>query len=125
MEDPPKFSKKFRFSLYIIIVSFSIIRWILTCIDKKLFDFIIILDLFLSILLIISFSVSIFAEHIISRAAFIFVCILSFFIMGGNTAEAFFTYKNSKYTDFKDICIFIIIFRGILTFPFVLTSILL
>ena len=114
MEESPTFLEKIRISSYIIVVSFSIIRWILTYIDKKMFDFIIIFDLIISILLIISLTISIFIienEGFGPRASFLFIFVFNFVLIVGNTVEAFFTYKNSRYTDFQGICIFIIIMR--------------
>ena len=121
MDEPPKLLNKLRFSLYIAIVIFSIIRWILTCIDKKLFDFIIILDLFLSLLLIISFSFSIFiikSEGLVPLSTFIIIFAFNFVLIAGNTIAAIYTYKNSRKKDFQDICIFIIVIRTIISIIF-------
>ena len=121
MDDPPNISNRLRFSLYIAIAIFSIIRWILTCIDKNLFDFIIILDLFLSLLLIISFTVCIFiikSEGLLPLSTFIIIFAFNFVLIAGNTIEAIYTYKNSRKKDFQDICIFIIVIRTIISILF-------
>ena len=112
-EESPKILERIRFSSYIVVVSFSIIRWVLTYIDKKMFDFIIIFDLILSIILIISLTISIFfiKGDFRTTSVVIFISVFNFILIVGNTVEAFFTYKNSRYTDFQGICIFIIILR--------------
>ena len=113
-EESPKLLEKVRLSSYIVVVSFSIIRWILTYIDKKMFDFIMIFDIIISILLIISLSIFVFIfkdEDSGLNAFFYIIFVINFVLIVGNTVEAFFTYKNSRYTDFQDVCIFIIIMR--------------
>ena len=119
MDESPKILSRIKYSSYLIVVSFTIIRWILTYIDKHTFDFIITFDLLISIFLLISLTISIMFirrdEGILgSTGCIIFFFVINFVFIVANAVAPFFSYHNSRCRDFQGICIFMIILRIII-----------
>ena len=109
---PPTIYIRCQISTYIIIVVFTITRLILTYLDKKYADTVFILDLIFGFLLLSSLTVSLFLQRGKIFVFFIIYVILWF----QNFIVAFLEYLNASSTDFKAICIYMIIVRMFIMF---------
>ena len=106
--EPPNFFQRIRASLYIIIFTLSIFSLVLTIIDKSFFDYIYLIYLLLSILLLVSLWTGFFLKKVRNN------CSVLLFIINGllwitNIAFFFFSYINTKETDFFSIGAFLTI----------------
>ena len=114
--EEPKASHKFRISLFIIISVISIIRIILSYIDKQQIDPIFIADIIISIVLILSLTLNVILTDKISK--FIFLVLIGLLWLA-NFAIPLFAYKNYVRKDYYGINMFLIIFRIFALFAFI------
>ena len=103
-----KITTKLKWSLFIISLIISLIRYILTYIDKREFEGVFVLDLVYGSLLILSIILTVFANKTIIKVG----CFLSTgFFLFFDTIISFFSYSDSFNRDYFSICLFIIIIR--------------
>ena len=107
VEEPNTFYK-FRISLFIIISVISIIRIILSYIDKQQIDPIFIADIVISIVLILSMTLNVILTNKISKCILV---VLIGFLWLANFGVPLLAYKNYIRKDYYGINIFIIVFR--------------
>ena len=113
--EEPKTSHKFRFSLFIIIIVISIIRIILSYIDKQQIDPIFIVDIAITAALVISMTLNVILAEKISK---IFFSLLIGILWLANFAIPFFAYRNHVRRDYFGINLFLIIFRAVALFAY-------
>ena len=106
--NPIKLTTRLKWSLYIISLVISLLRFILTYIDKRKLEIVFNLDLIYGSLLIISNTVTVFAKNFILKG----LCfIANGFFLFTDTMISFFSYQDSLNRDFFSICLFFIIVR--------------
>ena len=106
-KEPLEFEEKLHITTYIITVVFTVMRYILTYIDKKLFDGIFIADMIVGFSLLIILTLP-FIINI--KGAFPLLIIIGILWLV-NFALPFFVYNNRTTDYFTSICVFMIIAR--------------
>ena len=113
----PTFMNKSKYSLYLISIIFSIIKIVLSCVDKEHFDTVLIFDLILSILFIISITISgFFRNELEFGVHYLIFYISNLILLVAVSIIHFFIYNNSRNKDFKNISLFIVIVRIVAAF---------
>ena len=99
---------RFQYILYLISVGCSILSTTLTIIDKKDIDIFNIIDIILGSLLLLSltFSITLLKDNLNE----VFLGINAILWMANNIL-GFFSYKDSRSTDFLGVCIFLRVIR--------------
>ena len=106
-KEPLEFEEKLHITTYIITVVFTVMRYILTYIDKKIFDGIFIADMIVGFSLLIILTLP-FIINI--KGAFPLLVIIGILWLV-NFALPFFVYNNRTTDYFTSICVFMIIAR--------------
>ena len=100
----PRQKERFQFSLYLITIVLIILSFVLTYIDKTVFDVFIILDLIFGILQIASLTLFVlYGESACDNRILLFFNLIIWMI---NNIFSFFAYKNSQNFDFLGLCVF-------------------
>ena len=118
--EEPKASEKFRVSLCIIIIVISIIRLVLSYIDKQQLDLIFKIDIIASIVLIIDIILNIIIKCSSLR---VFFFIITGILWLTNFIIPLFAYQNYVRRDYFGVNIFLIIIRIFAVFAFIGISI--
>ncbi len=124
-KEKPRTLTKFRVALYLINVSLTLLRGILTYIDKEEFDHYNILDTVFGVLLLVDLTLSILANR--DNSSFEYKLVTSIIVtvlLIPNSVMPFFAYYNSKKRDFQPVCVFLAILRIATLFAYFLCTVL-
>ncbi len=110
------FEYKIKYSFYLVTLSFSIIKMVLSYTDKGYFDAALVLDYIFSILFILSITISLLYRKLIEVGPdFMIFYISNYILMVSVSIIHFFIYNHSKNEDFKNISLFLVIARIVST----------
>ena len=106
-KEPLEFEEKLHITTYIITVVFTVMRYILTYIDKQLFDGIFIADMIVGFSLLIILTLP-FIKYINGTCLWILILGILWIV---NFVLPFFVYSNRTTDYFTSICLFMIVVR--------------
>ena len=110
------FEYKIKYSFYLVTLSFSIIKMVLSYTGKGHFDAVLTLDFIFSILFILSITISVLYRKLIEVGPdFMIFYISNYILMVSVSIIHFFKYNHSKNEDFKNISLFLVIARIVST----------